>query len=403
MKNNIDCLLIGHNEMDFSGYVKNVRKMGVNSGAYRDLNKNFIQYENKPYHASEIFNMLCSSGEKSSTPIKPLRIGENFSAAISYLGTWLDRREFSFDFVNSFQDDKEILAKKLTGNDVLSVGIITTLYITALPILEIVEFIKTHNKDAKIIIGGPFVSNQIDTMNQQEVEYLFQSIGADFYVNSSQGEATLVKILNSLKQGLPIRNVENIYYKSNKKYDSTPILKEDNKLSENMVDWRLFTDAVGDFASVRLSVSCPFSCAFCGFPEHAGAYQTAAVEDVERELNLLAEIKSVKSIQFIDDTFNVPIKRYKEILRMMIKNKYKIPWHAHLRCQFADRETIELMKESGCEGVFLGIESGSDKILKNMNKAATVEKYLRGISLLNEYDMLAYGSFIIGFPGETEE
>jgi len=64
---------------------------------------------------------------------------------------------------------------------------------------------------------------------------------------------------------------------------------------------------------------------------------------------------------------------------------------------------VELMKESGCEGVFLGIESGSDAILKNMNKAVTTEQYLKGIALLEEYGILTYGSFIIGFPGETNE
>jgi hypothetical protein len=64
---------------------------------------------------------------------------------------------------------------------------------------------------------------------------------------------------------------------------------------------------------------------------------------------------------------------------------------------------VELMKESGCMGVFLGIESGSDRILKNMNKVASVERYLNGISLLKENEIVTYGSFIIGFPGETDE
>jgi hypothetical protein len=61
------------------------------------------------------------------------------------------------------------------------------------------------------------------------------------------------------------------------------------------------------------------------------------------------------------------------------------------------------MKHCGCEGVFLGIESGSDLILGNMNKQARVEAYRRGIELLRKYDIMTYVSFIVGFPGETEE
>jgi radical SAM superfamily enzyme YgiQ (UPF0313 family) len=72
---------------------------------------------------------------------------------------------------------------------------------------------------------------------------------------------------------------------------------------------------------------------------------------------------------------------------MMIKNKYEFKWNSFFRCQFADREVVELMKESGCEGVFMGIESGSDKILENMNKASRIEKYYEGIALLKEYDI----------------
>lgn len=186
-------------------------------------------------------------------------------------------------------------------------------------------------------------------------------------------------------------------------YVSTPILKEDNPLSENMVDWDLFADRVDDYVMVRTSRSCPFSCAFCGFPQHAGKYQTANLEAVEEELNLLNRIESLKHVDFVDDTFNVPPERFKEIVRMMIENKYKFTWHSQFRCQYADREMIALMKESGCKGVFLGIESGNNQILENMNKAVTVEKYYRGIELLKEYGILTFGCFIVGFPGETDE
>jgi p-methyltransferase len=61
------------------------------------------------------------------------------------------------------------------------------------------------------------------------------------------------------------------------------------------------------------------------------------------------------------------------------------------------------MAESGCKGVFLGIESGSPTILKNMNKAATIEKYAQGIEWLRLYNILTFGSFIVGFPGETDQ
>jgi radical SAM PhpK family P-methyltransferase len=390
--------------MNFREYEEQIREMGINSGAYRDLNLNFIPYNNKPYSISEVINLFYNKSKAAESRITPFSVSESFSAAVSYLGSYLDRRGLSFDCVNSFQAQKAELAEKLEKNNILTIAIITTLYVSVIPILEILEFIKKHNRDAKIILGGPFVSTQFRTREAESLAYLLETtIGVDFYVNSSQGEAALVNIIKALKHDLPLNRIPNLYYKEGNKYISTPIEQESNKINENMVDWDLFSHRVGTFVNVRTSISCPFACGFCGFPEHAGKYQTASVEAVERELKALDKIKAVKSVHFIDDTFNVPQKRFKEILRMIIKNRFEWNWHSYFRCQFADRETVELMKESGCDGVFLGIESGNDQILQNMNKAVDTGAYLKGIELLKEYGIVTFGNFIIGFPGETFE
>ncbi len=405
MSIDIDCLVIGHNEMDFSQYEKTVRNMGVRSGAYRDLDLNFVTFNGKPYALADMFNLAGARGQGGALP-GPLSMGESFSASVAYLGTYLHRRGLTFDYVNHFRGREEELARKLAQNRVLTVAITTTYYISVAPILEIVDFIRRHAPEVKIVIGGPFISTQVRNRDPMAVEYLFQStIGADFYVNDSQGETALVKIIEALKSNGSVEGIPNIYYKApgEQGYRSTPVEAETNRLEENMVDWNLFSGGVGEFVNIRTAVSCPFACSFCGFPEHAGPYQTAPVEAVERELLQLKRFPSIKSVHFVDDTFNVPPKRFKEILRMMIEHRLPFKWHSYFRCQYADQETVDLMKQSGCEGVFLGIESGSGAILKNMNKAVTTQQYLEGIRLLKSAGIVTFGNFIIGFPGETDE
>lgn len=403
-ENSIDCLFIGHNEIDFAGYERMVRGMGTDSGAYKDLNLNFIRYNNEPYTVTDIFNLFNSHAGSPAGKNKPLSTGDIFSSAIAYLGTYLQRRGFTFAYVNSFQDDKEELIGILEEENVLAVAVTTTLYVSPLPIVEIVDFIKKHNRRAKIIVGGPFISTQVRIQDAPSLEYLLdRAIGADFYVNSSQGETALVNILHALKHDLPLDQINNIHYKTDGGWLSTPVSAEDNKLSENLVQWNLFSGRLGAVVNVRTSISCPFSCAFCGFPQHAGKFQAVEPARIMEELALLDQIGSVKMVNVIDDTFNVPQKRFKEILRLMIKNKFKFKWISNFRSQYADKEMVQLMKESGCQGVFLGIESGNNQVLKNMNKAADVEKYLEGIALLREHGIITMGSFIIGFPGETDE
>jgi len=124
---------------------------------------------------------------------------------------------------------------------------------------------------------------------------------------------------------------------------------------------------------------------------------------VERELDAIREIGGVSTITILDDTFNVPKARFKEILRMMIKNNYGFKWNCFYRCDQGDEESIELMGRAGCEGVFLGVESGSDTMLETMNKTARRTDYLTAIPLLKDAGISTYASLIVGFPGETAD
>lgn len=400
----IDCLLIGHNEMSFESYEKKVRQMGVTSGAYRDLNLNYIKINNKLYTAGDTFNEFCYGDKALDNSMDSFSLGNLFSLTIAYLGSFLYKSGFNFDFVNSFQDQKAELADKLQNDNILAIAIPTTLYVTSFPILEIISFIKQYNDTAKIIIGGPFVATQLRTIQDESLkEYFFKTFDGDVYINSSQGEIALAKTIHALKNDLPLDSIDNITFKANNKYITNKIVPENNILEENPIDWSLFQGRIGKYAAIRTSTSCPFSCAFCGFPQHAGKYQTSSIEHIERELNAIQNLGTITSVNIIDDTLNVPPERFKEMLRMIIRNKYDFNWNCNFRCQFADEEMVSLMKESRCQGALLGIESGSDTILKNMNKAATADKYKNGLSLLNKYDIITYGSFIIGFPGETED
>jgi p-methyltransferase len=134
----------------------------------------------------------------------------------------------------------------------------------------------------------------------------------------------------------------------------------------------------------------------------AGPLTLTSLPAVEFELKQLHEA-GVSNVMFIDDTFNVPLRRFKLILKMMIANRFNFNWFSFFRCAESDDECFDLMRESGCKGVFLGIESGDQDILNGMNKHAAIERYKYGIGKLNEYGIMNFASFIIGFPGETRQ
>jgi anaerobic magnesium-protoporphyrin IX monomethyl ester cyclase len=398
-----DCLIVGYNEIDFSEEVKRMKAMGMNSVSYKDFSLGYILHENNPYRAMDILNHFYYEGENTGKR-KYFHNADVLWQVIMYLGTFLTKNGFSFDYVNIVHLEKDILKSKLLNGNIASIVITTTIYVTIQPILDVINFIRGYNKTAEIIVGGPFISRLCEEMDVKFNQSIFKLMDADFYIIDLEGEQTLVNLLAEIEGNRKFDKVNNIAYKEGGRYVFTGTEKENNPLEDNMIDFSLFKpDEIGGTINIRTSKSCPFSCAYCGFPLRAAKYSFITTDRVEKELDALRDLKAVEYINFIDDTFNIPKSRFKEILEMMIRKKYPFKWYSFYRCDFGDEEIIYLMKQAGCIGVFLGVESINDKMLERMNKSARKKDYLEAIPLLKKAGILTFVSTIIGFPGETYE
>lgn len=394
----IDCLIVGHNDGEFQNFVSMVEGMGFDSGAYRDLALSFMMLDGKPTRALDVFN--CFDVPDAHGSRRKYHNLELLWPTITYLGTYLSRRGFSFDYINLFQDEKDEFRRKLEDMP-RTVAITTTLHVTAYPIIEVVQFIRQHAPDTTIIVGGPIVSSLSREWTGDKLNALFTMMGANIYINSSEGELALTRVLEALRAGQSLRGIPNVIFRETDDFVFNDCEIESNPLETNMVDYSLF-GSLGEFVSLRTAKSCPYSCAFCGFPARAGKYVYLSPELVAAELDHIREHSSVTSLTFLDDTCNVPKGRFKKVLRMMIDKQYGFRWNCFYRSDHGDEEVIELMAEAGCEGVFLGTESGSDDVLEVMNKTARRADYMRAIPQLKKAGITTYSSMIIGFPGETQ-
>ncbi|MBD0260343.1 MAG: radical SAM protein, partial [Cytophagales bacterium] len=325
----------------------------------------------------------------------------NLSAV--YLSNYLMKRGLEVDYINLFQHEKATLARMLQ-EDPVCVAITTTFYVVNLPVTEIVEFVRQYNKTVPIIVGGVLVSNHQNAFGEEEFLGALRDMGGDIFVLESQGEATLGRLIEQLKAGGDLAEVPNIVYQKDGKQYMTPAVKENNPLDENAIDWRLFRHKnLGPTIQTRTARSCAFECAFCGYPQRGGALTLASLDTVANELEAMRSLGNVKNVVFIDDTFNVPKARFKDFCRMLIERDFQFNWFSYYRCDHGDEEAIELMRKSGCKGVFLGLESGSQEILVKMNKRAKVQNYEKGIKGLKENGITTFVSLITGYPGETED
>jgi p-methyltransferase len=398
----LDCIIVGYNDVDFNDFMQKQKQFINRSGSYVELKTNSIMLNNKRSTYMELLNeVLTRSTGKASN----LSAFEMPSLALAYLASFLRKRNFSVEIVNFFNFDKSQLVDLLLESP-RTVAITTTYYVDDEPIKQIVKFIREHNTEVEIIVGGPRIFNICNANKPHTQDLLFRAIGADIYINDSQGETTLEKVLICLKNNSfkDLAKVPNVIYKvDSKTFNRTERVSESNDLNENAVDWRYFKpDFYVPTTYMRTARSCPFSCAFCNYPSFAGSHTVSSIETIEAEMHYLHD-NGVKNIIFIDDTFNVPLPRFKNICRMMIRNKFNFNWVSFFRCSNSDDEAFDLMQQSGCIGVYLGIESGDQQILKNMNKFADVNKYRYGIKKLTERGILTLASLIVGFPGENRE
>jgi radical SAM PhpK family P-methyltransferase len=400
-ESNLDCLIIGHNDIDFGAVEAELKKTQSYSGAYLDLKANSINYHGRRIPYMALLNQTIKN-KKGKDPQYSLTDVPHLGAVI--LKSFLQRRGYNTAIINSFNNNKEELIG-LLGQSPSAVAIMTTLYVENAPIIEIAQFIRRHNDDVKIIVGGPHIFNLFANQESKTLEFIFKTIGANFYICDSQGELTLSLILQELrKEEKPDYDaIPNLAYTfDNKEFHRTKRVVENNDLVDSSPDWSFFDRKYyAPTTQLRTARSCAFSCSFCKYPLMAGPLNLLSLERIEKELDYLSEA-GVKNIVFIDDTFNVPLSRFKDICRLMIRKEYSFHWYSFFRCANSDDESFDLMEKSGCKGVFLGVESGDEQILKGMNKFANINRYKYGIGKLKERNIITFASIIVGFPGETE-
>jgi len=395
----IDCVIVGYNQMDFHTFANQNNTM--HTGAYHEIKTNSVVFNGKRMLYMDLLNHILTQ----ATGQHPhLNVFETPSLGVCYLQNYLQQRDHNVEIVNFFTQDKEKF-KSFLAKAPVAVAITTTFYIDNAPIIEIVKFVREHSPKSKIIVGGPHIYNIYSDYDTTTQNYIFRSIGADIYITDSQGENTLSHLLDQLKTNQPLDKVPNLaYYNGDKrKLHRTERAIEKNDLDQNSIRWDTFDPAaITPLTYLRTARSCPFACLFCNYPTLAGSHDLSSVDVIERELDALYKA-GTKVIVFIDDTFNVPLPRFKKILQLMIEKQYGFQWFSFLRCSNVDEAAIDLMKASGCIGVLLGIESGDQTMLNNMNKKAKREVYQWGIEQLHKRGIATYTSLICGFPGETEE
>ncbi len=159
-------------------------------------------------------------------------------------------------------------------------------------------------------------------------------------------------------------------------------------------------------APVIVTRGCPFHCTFCSGHLISGRRtRSRSVAHVIDEWARLIETHGVREFHIEDDNFTGQRKFVQDFCRAILEKGWKISWTCPngVRLDTLDEETLSLMKQSGCYILSVGIESGSDRVLKLMRKNLDTRRIREKIALIHGAGIKISGFFLIGFPGETRE
>lgn len=285
--------------------------------------------------------------------------------------------------------------------DVLLVGISTYTGPMIFSALEVAKKVRQINEKIPIIWGGIHPTLDAEPTARNRL--------VDFVVRRD-GEETIVKLAKAIQKNKPVNSIKGITYRKGGKVVSNPDsprfdLNKIAHLPYDLVEMDRYN--LAEFP-INTSRGCPFRCIFCyNHAYNGGSYSLKSAKAVVEEIEQIKKnFPEVKKIAFSDDNFFIDKKRVEEICKLLIKKKIRITWMSTIRANYLTSysdEFLKLIRNSGCDMLGFGAESGNDRILKIIGKGTSVKTNLGAVRQLKKAGIAGRISFVWGTPGETYE
>jgi len=335
------------------------------------------------------FDAVVYNADHSKGAISDMSSEEMVAHHESYLKTLSDLSEPIWDEV------REIVRSQKP--DVVGVNVWTPKLGSA---LNVAKICKQINPDIKVVFGGVHATIMPEqTLKNNEVDYVVRM----------EGEYTMLELCQKIQGGEPVDNVLGISFKKGGNMLNNPNRPFIENLDELPFPARhLLLDKETYFANafgkIFASRGCPYQCNYCG----SNKIWTRKVR-YRSPKNVVDEIEHVKkefgSTHFVfeDDLLTINKKFLTSICDELIERNLDIEWSCETRANLVFDDLVKKMKMSGCTGIVVGIESGSEKILRDIKKGIVPEQIYNAAKIIKDNGVIYSAFFMIGFPTETKE
>ena len=294
-----------------------------------------------------------------------------------YLAAWLERHGVSNEVFDTTFSSRQALQQNLCDQRPEIVAIYTNL-MTKLSVIELVGFIRsvTELKDTLVVLGGPDVTHNAP-------EYL--SIGADLVV-IGEGEQTMLEIALSANgrnveemahiPGIAFQTTDGLLFKTAPRekirdIDLLPFPAREKINLQNYLDaWK---KAHGHSAvSISTQRGCPYTCRWCSTAVYGQSYRRRSPGNVVDEIASLQQAYHFDLVWFVDDVFTVSHKWLQSFHDELQRRNIQVRFECITRADRLTEEVLQLLRACGCFRVWIGAESGSQRIIDAMDRRVEV-------------------------------
>lgn len=294
--------------------------------------------------------------------------------------------------------------KEQITDDTLCVGLTALTCFQLIDALDTAAFLKNAFPHIPVIIGGWHASIfPEDTLKEN---------GIDIVVRG-QGEITLREIVSRLSEKQDLSGIAGVSWKK----DGVVIHEKDRSLTGpdelpplctadfSRLDMRRYQ--AGNVLFYMSSVGCPYACSYCSMNSACGRkWLPLSAENVFSELRDLHKSFGFREVIFWDNVFFPSKKRVTDICRLFKQEGLSLTWSAHARINEIrtwDDDFLRQIRDGGCRSLFIGVESGSQRVLDRVNKGIKAEDIIPCFRKLKDTGIEVATNWLVGLPGENYE
>ncbi|UTW67881.1 B12-binding domain-containing radical SAM protein [bacterium SCSIO 12643] len=323
-----------------------------------------------------------------------------------YISAYLKKHDFEvsvFDTTfSSYEEQQEYILRHKP-----SVIAIYANLMTKVNNIRLMQWIKSQSElnHMQIVMGGPDV-----TYNYEN----YLRFGADYLV-IGEGEQTMQELCQSICNQEDYSNIPGIAYQNSegafirteprekiRKMDQLPLPDRDAiDLEKYLNVWKEFHGT--NTLNISTQRGCPYTCKWCSTAVYGKSYRRRSPNLVADEIELLIEKYNPDSLWFVDDVFTVNHKWLGELYQEFKKRGIKIPFECITRAERLNDEVLQQLQEMGCSKIWIGAESGSQRIINEMDRRVDIHLVRDMIIKTKDYGIQTGTFIMVGYPKETEE